>query len=92
MDGIREYLVRFQNPTDEEGDVEVELTAETGEQAIQIARSLPRFSEERWWRVTAVDVTPQDPSCNVLNIYRDGGETPDDPHYSPAPAGSTCPR
>ena len=30
--------------------------------------------------------------CNVLSIYRDGGETPTDPHYSTAPAGSSCPR
>jgi hypothetical protein len=91
MNGIREYLVRFQDPDGGEGDLEIELSAESGDEAIQMARSLPRFEEEKRWHVTAVDVTPQDPSCSVLSIYRDNGETPTDPHYSPAPAGSTCP-
>jgi hypothetical protein len=91
MNGIREFLVRFQSP-DDDGDVDVELTAESGAEAIQIARGLPRFAELRGWRVTAVDITPPDAACSMLSIYRDGAETPSDPYYSPAPAGSSCPR
>jgi hypothetical protein len=91
MIDIREYLVRFQDP-DDVADIDVELTAESAGEAIQVARSLPRFAEQRSWRVTATDITPPDPSCNVLAIYRDGGETPTDRHYSPAPGGSSCPR
>jgi hypothetical protein len=91
MNGVREFLVRFQSP-DDDGDVDVELTAESGAEAIQIARGLPRFAELRGWRVTAVDITPQDAACSMLTIYRDGAETPNDRYYSPAPPGSSCPR
>lgn len=90
MIDVHEYLVRFQDPNDV-ADVDVELTAESAGEAIQIARGLPRFAEQRSWRVTATDITPPAPVCNVLSIHRDGGETPSDPHYSPA-AGSSCPR
>ena len=92
MNSIREYRVRFQDPAGEEGDVDVDLSAEGGAEAIQTARTLPRFQERRHWHVTAVDITPEDPSCSVLNIYREAGEVPTDRHYSPAPAGSACPR
>jgi hypothetical protein len=91
MIDIHEYLVRFQDP-DDAADVDVELTAESATEAIQIARGLPRFAEQRSWRVTATEVTAPPPVCNVLSIHRDGGETPTDPHYSTAPAGSSCPR
>jgi hypothetical protein len=92
MSSVREYVVRFQAPHGVEGDAEVELYAESGDEAIQTARSLPRFQEKRRWHVTAVDITPHDPSCSLLNIYRDGGETPTDRYYSATPAGSTCRR
>ena len=91
MIDIHEYLVRFQDP-DDGADVDVELTAESATEAIQIARGLPRFADLRSWRVTATDITPPAPVCNVLSIYRDGRETPTDPHYSTAPTGSSCPR
>jgi|KBSMisStaDraftv2_1062788.scaffolds.fasta_scaffold2086789_2 hypothetical protein len=91
MIDIHEYLVRFQDP-DDAADVDVELTAESATEAIQIARGLPRFAEQRSWRVTATEVTAPPPVCNVLSIHRDGGETPTDPHYSTAPAGSSCAR
>ena len=91
MIDIHEYLVRFQDP-DDAADVDVELTAESATEAIQIARGLPRFAEQRSWRVTATELSPPPPVCNVLSIHRDGGETPTDPHYSTAPAGSSCAR
>jgi hypothetical protein len=91
MTEIREYLVRFQDP-DDEADVDVELTAESGGEAIEIARSLPRFAELSGWRVTAVGITPPAPACNVLAIYRDASQTPTDPYYSAAPTGASCPR
>lgn len=91
MIDVHEFLVRFQDP-DDVADVDVELTAESALEAIQIARGLPRFADQRNWRVTATDITPPPPVCNVLSIYRDGGETPTDPHYSTAPAGSSCRR
>jgi hypothetical protein len=91
MIDIHEYLVRFQDP-DGAADVDVELTADSAIEAIQIARGLPRFAEQRSWRVTATELSPPPPVCNVLSIHRDGGETPTDPHYGTAPAGSSCPR
>jgi hypothetical protein len=91
MSDIREYLVRFQDPHDA-ADVDVELTAESGSEAIEIARSLPRFADLSGWRVTAVGITPPPPACDVLTLYRDAGQTPTDPYYSAAPTGASCPR
>ena len=92
MSTIREYLVRFQDPNGEDGDVDLELSAGSGDEAIRLARSLPRFHEQRGWRVIAADITPPAPSCSALSIYRDASETPTDPYYSPGPAGASCQR
>jgi|RhiMethySRZTD1v2_1073278.scaffolds.fasta_scaffold810625_2 hypothetical protein len=89
---IRQYVLRFQRPESGDGDIEVEVFAESGDAAVRIARTLPELEAQRAWRVTAADVTPQAPWCNSVNVYRDAGETPADPYYSAAAPGSACQR
>lgn len=89
---IRQYVVRFQRPESGDGDVEVEVFAGSGDEAVRIARGLPHLQDRRRWRVTAADVTPQAPWCNSVTIYRDAGETPTDPYFNTAAPGSACQR
>jgi hypothetical protein len=89
---IRQYVVRFQRPESGDGDIDVEVFAESGDAAVRIARRLPHLQGQRQWRVTAADVTPQAPWCNSVTICRDAGETPTDPYYNTAAPGSACQR
>lgn len=87
---IRQYVVRFQRPESADGDIDVEVFAESADEAVRVARGLPHLQSQRGWRVTAADVTPHAPWCNSVNIYRDAGETPTDPYSNTAAPGSAC--